>query len=105
MTGFGVNVEDLIGHASRLDALAEDLGAAAEAIDAALLGDEAYGKLGAPLASKLNALQDAGRQSVANAMEGIVEAAAGIRDTAAEYADTDEDNAQDLEDSGDGGGD
>jgi hypothetical protein len=105
VTGFGVNVEDLTNHAARLTALAEEMGVAVDAIDAAYVGDDAYGKLGSSLATALNAVQDAGRRAVTNAMEGLVLAAADVEDAAAEYADTDQDNVQRIEDSGTAGGD
>ncbi|HEU5471220.1 MAG TPA: type VII secretion target [Actinophytocola sp.] len=105
MTAFGVDVAELTGHAERLAALAEELAGALEAIGAAQLGDAAYGRLGAPLAAKLNELQDAGSRSIANATEGLLLAATDVRDAAAEYAETDQDNEQGIEDSGEGVGD
>jgi hypothetical protein len=105
VTGFEANVEDLAGHAAHLDALAEEAAAAVDAVNTAVVGADAYGKLGAPLAARLNALQDAGRRSITNAAEGIAVAAADIRDAAAEYADTEQDNVQRITDSGEEVGD
>lgn len=105
MTGFGLSFEDLTAHAARLDALADEMGEATGAIDAAHLGDDAYGKLGAAIATALNTVQDAGRRSMASAAEGLAVASAEVKDAAAEYAETEQDNLRRIDDSGSGAGD
>ncbi|OLF06424.1 type VII secretion target [Actinophytocola xanthii] len=100
--GYEVDVDDLTGHAARLDALADEVSAAVADVDAAQLSEGAYGRFGAPLAGTLNAMQDAGRQSMTNLWDGLTLAAAEVRDAAAEYADTEEDNRERVEESGAG---
>lgn len=91
--GFEVQPDELVAHASHLDALTDRLNSAVQAADYAL-SDDAYGLLCAFLPPIVNPTGEQAKDAVSSAAEGMQTTADNVRTAAQGYRDRDEAEAQ-----------
>jgi hypothetical protein len=92
-----VVTEDLVTHASHIDALRERFGAVLSAMDSVEQDDEAYGIICQFLPPILAGRQDEQKELVEMAQENLELLAQALRDTAEAYSAADEATAQEHE--------
>ncbi|QRP49256.1 ESX-1 secretion-associated protein [Amycolatopsis sp. FDAARGOS 1241] len=92
-SGFEVEPDELVAHASHLDGLTDRLNNAVQAADYAL-SDDAYGLLCAFLPPIVNPTGQQAKDTVSAAAEGMQTTADNVRTAAQGYRDRDESQAQ-----------
>src|SRR3982751_5459639 len=95
-SGFGVQPDDLVAHASHVEGLIDRLHTASAAATTAM-SDHAYGLLCAFLPPIVNPTGEQAKGTVDAAAEGIQGIADNVRTAAKSYLDGDEGNAQPFE--------
>ncbi|WP_184451016.1 type VII secretion target, partial [Actinoalloteichus hoggarensis] len=89
---YDVVPEDLVAHASHLDALTDRLNTAISAAETVSMSDDAYGLICQFLPPIINPMEEEGITALNAAVEGITTSAENVRATADQYLDTDDAN-------------
>jgi uncharacterized protein YukE len=91
--GFGVSPEELRSHASKLDALSENLRTALDAANQVTMGTEAYGVICSFFVPIVQAVSQPGVAALSTASDAMGDQAANVKDTAQTYESGDDANA------------
>lgn len=89
MTGFGVEPDELVAHASHVDGLVDRLKTAVSAAETAM-SDDAYGLLCAFLPPIVNPTGEQAKDTVSAAVEGVQQIADNVRVAAAAYRENEQ---------------
>ncbi|OLR90974.1 type VII secretion target [Actinokineospora bangkokensis] len=92
--GYGVLVDELGAHASRLDALHDRLDQALQAANQVNLGTQAYGVICQFFVPIVASVSTPGAESIGESSQTVAETARGVRDTAGSYDNTEAANTQ-----------
>lgn len=91
---YDVVPEELVTHASHLDAVMDRLRDVISAANTVSMSDDAYGLLCSFLPPIINPMEEKGIEALQAAVEGVGTTAENVRTTATQYQDSDETNAQ-----------
>ncbi|APU22439.1 type VII secretion target [Actinoalloteichus sp. GBA129-24] len=94
---YDVVTEDLVAHASHLDALTDRLNTAIAAAETVSMSDDAYGLICQFLPPTINPMEEEGIAALNAAVEGVTTSAENVRATADQYLDTDDANQQSFQ--------
>ncbi|WP_018686729.1 type VII secretion target [Actinokineospora enzanensis] len=92
--GYGVLIDELGAHASRLDNLGDRLDQALDAANQVHLGDQAYGVICQFFVPIVHAVSDPGVASIRESATTMGATADGVRATAGSYGNTEHANTQ-----------
>ncbi|MEV0704642.1 type VII secretion target [Saccharopolyspora sp. NPDC050389] len=90
---FDVSPEELRSHASRLDALSDQLKTALDAANQVTMGTEAYGVICSFFVPIVQAVSQPGVDALSTASESMSDQAGNVKDTAQTYESGDQANA------------
>jgi hypothetical protein len=90
--GYGVLIDELGSHASRLDALHDRLDQALRAANQVDLGSGAYGRICQFFVPIVQSVSAPGIESLGESARTMTATARGVRDTAGSYANTEQAN-------------
>ncbi|AOS64449.1 type VII secretion target [Actinoalloteichus hymeniacidonis] len=86
---YDVVTEDLVAHASHLEALTDRLNTAISAAETVSMSDDAYGLICQFLPPTINPMEEEGIAALQAAVEGVTTSAENVRATADQYDETD----------------
>jgi uncharacterized protein YukE len=92
--GYDVTVDELRAHASRLDALRDQLNTAVDAGRQVTLGGEAYGVICSFFVPIVQAVSQPGLDALTEAATSMSNTANSVRDTSTTYENTEQANTQ-----------
>ena len=90
--GYGVLVDELGAHASRLDALHDKLDQALRAANQVNLGSQAYGQICQFFVPIVQSVSAPAAESIGESAQTMTATAQGVRDTAGSYTNTEQAN-------------